>query len=95
MLSFNPKVQSDLKAVIRYYDAISEALGDEFFAEFNYYVEVIRRSPTRFPFSDEPYRKVMLKKFPYAIAYKTVGSHSRILVLKHKRRRQYYGLSRK
>jgi len=42
-----------------------------------------------------PYRRVNLKRFPYAILYRAFEDHVKVVVVKHVRRRSDFGLTRK
>jgi len=93
----NPKVISDLREALEYYDEVSPSKGDELFLEFHSTIERIKNNPLQFPpvssFAD--LRKAKLQNFPYSLVYRLYGEQFRILTLRHHSRHPNYGLRRK
>ena len=93
-LIYHEKVQSDVNAIIRYYDAISDSLGDDFWQELMSLINNIREHPTRFHFEKPPLRRANLETFPHCIGYKVFSDHVKIMVVKHKSRSPGYAKDR-
>jgi toxin ParE1/3/4 len=95
-LIYHRKVQSDVSAVLDYYDEVGgPSLGDAFFEEFMAYVAMVFERPTRFHFTDGDLRRVNLDRFPYHFLYRIQGDTIRILVVRHHHREPSYGVRRK
>lgn len=97
-ITYHRLVQKDVQEICDYYDAKGEGLGDAFFAEFEAAIEAIRRNPGKWPplraHSDK--RKVRMKRSPSVIVYRELGEHwLRVLVVKHRKRREALGMRRK
>ena len=95
-LVYHRRVQSDVSAVLDYYDdAGGPGLGDAFFDEFMAYVAVVVENPTRFHPVEGDLRRANLERFPYHFLYRISSDTIRIVVLRHHHRASRYGLKRK
>lgn len=94
-LWYHQYVQNDVNAALSRYDEISPKLGDAFWDELQKSFQTITENPQVAHYEALPYRRVNLKRFPYAILYRTFEDHVKIVVVKHVRRRSDYGLKRK
>ena len=97
-VTYHRLVQKDVQEVCDYYDAKREGLGDAFFVEFEAAIEAIRWNPGKWPplRAQTDKRKARLKRFPYVIVYRELGAHRvRVLVVKHRKRREALGMRRK
>ena len=66
-------VRQDILDGINYYQAISEKLSEAFCKDIFLSLDAIENNPTFFSYYHEPFRRVLLKKFPYLIIYKIYG----------------------
>jgi plasmid stabilization system protein ParE len=80
----------------KYYAELREGLGAEFRKELNDVVALITDSPIQFEEVHPGVRRVLLKRFPYGVYYRILGTDLiQIVVVKHHSRRPGYGLRRK
>lgn len=94
-LVYHRRVQSDVSAVLDYYDeAGGRVLGDSFFDEFMAHVALVVENPARFHPVQGNLRRANLQRFPYHFLYRVDGETIRILVLRHHHRAPSYGLRR-
>jgi plasmid stabilization system protein ParE len=95
-LIYHRSVQSDVSAVLNYYDEVGgPELGDAFFEEFMVYVAFVLENPTRFHPLEGDLRRANFDRFPYHFLYRIRGDTIRILVVRHHHRAPDYGLRRK
>lgn len=94
-LCYHQYVQNDVNLALSRYDEISPKLADAFWDELQKHFKTISENPQAAHFETMPYRRVNLKRFPYAILYRAFDDHVKIVVVKHVRRRSDYGLKRR
>lgn len=96
--TFHPSVQDDFNEAIAYYeDVAGESVADRFETEIRETLAGIATNPRRFPFygSNRALRRARPKSFPFVIVYREVPDGVRVLVIKHERRRQGFGVRRR
>ncbi|MEM9481790.1 MAG: type II toxin-antitoxin system RelE/ParE family toxin [Verrucomicrobiota bacterium] len=94
-LFLHPRVRSDIREALEYYDTRSDSAGDRLFAEVEKALDSIELNPDRYHFSTEYYRRCNLIKFPYHFLFEIWGSQIRVLVFRHHKRHPDYGLQRR
>ena len=95
-LIYHRSVQSDVSAVLDYYDEVGgPALGDAFFDEFMAHVALALENPIRFHPVEGDLRRANLDRFPYHFLYRIHGDTLRILVVRHHHRDPSHGLKRR
>ena len=94
-LVYHPLVQRDVSEVLRYYDRISQRLGDEFWAELMRLVGLVSSKPERFHFADRGLRRANMRRFPYHLLFRERSDGIRVIVVRHNRRHPGYGTGRK
>jgi plasmid stabilization system protein ParE len=95
-LIYHRSVQSDVSAVLDYYDEVGgPGLGDAFFDEFMARVALALENPTRFHPVEGELRRANLKRFPYRFLYRNHGETVRIFVVRHHHRDPSCGLKRR
>jgi len=92
---YHPAVQRDVSAILRYYDGVSEKLGDEFWAELRAGVERAAQHPERCHELDSGIRRFNLKRFPYHFLFRLRPDSIRITAVRHHRRHPHFGLLRR
>jgi len=92
---YHQDVQNDVNTALSRYEAISPKLADAFWDELQKSFQTIADNPQIAHFEARPYRRVNLKRFPYAIVYRAFEDRVKIVVVKHVKRRSDYGLQRK
>jgi hypothetical protein len=94
LVRFHKRVQLDLNEILEKYDAISNELGDEFFAEFQIVLKKVYSSPRFFHFDSSGLRRCNFDRFPYHLLYDIQSNAIRIWVMRHNQRNPGFGLRR-
>lgn len=68
-LLFHPEVEGDIAAIYDHYDQFDPALPGRFEARLAEQIERIEMFPESGAVLFEPYRRVLLKRFPYMAVY--------------------------
>ncbi len=68
-LSYTQEALHELAAAVQYYQSCSEGLGREFFQRVEDAEEDILNHPEAWRSLGEPYRRKLLKQFPYGVIY--------------------------
>ena len=92
---YHPAVQADVSRILRYYDSISDRLGDEFWEELNRFINWAGANPRRFHFEALHRRRVNLRRFPYHFLFREIPGGIRITVIRHHKQRPGYRLKRR
>ncbi len=93
-VTYHPKVPSEARALLSYYDDISPRLADEFWTELLEAVEYARVCPERHHFDRIGLRRSILKQFPVNFLFRVFPRKIRITVVRHDRRNPLYGANR-
>lgn len=91
---FHRRVQTDLNEILAQYYAISEQLGEDFFAEFQIGVQKACSNPQFFHFDSSGLRRCNLDRFPYHFLYDIQKDGLRIWVVRHDHRKPGFGTRR-
>jgi plasmid stabilization system protein ParE len=94
-IEYNKNVQKDIDEILAYFDDISSVVGDRVFTEFTTLIKLIADHPTRFPPFKVIFRKAPFKHYPFEVVYKLSDEKIRVLVVKHRKRNDNYGMTRK
>jgi toxin ParE1/3/4 len=94
-----PEADEELRAAARWYERRRPGLGREFLAAIGAAVELVQRHPaggSRVPKVKRtfPVRRLILRRFPYAVVFLELEAEIRILAFAHHRRRPGYWLRR-
>jgi len=87
-------VQRDVSQILRYYDRISNRLGDEFWEELNFIIKQASTNPKHFHFETRDRRRANLKRFPYHFLFRESASGIRVTVVRHNKQHPKRGLER-
>lgn len=82
--------RSELDHAARFYDERLPGLGEEFLDEFLAAVRTIERDPGRFRVRQDGVRKCILKRFPFAIYFRTNKENIEVIAVAHGSRRPGY-----
>ena len=77
---------AEVRQAVRWYRRASPGVDKEFLAAFKRAVVAIRHNPGAYPQVLGAARRVLLRKFPYAVYYVVFGSNILILACYHTRR---------
>lgn len=80
-LLVNRKAEKDIEETIDWYEAQSIGLGIEFLLEFISITPTIAKQPSFFTLKNPPYRRALMKKFPYAIWFAINDNKNEVIVL--------------
>lgn len=73
------EAQLEVQEAFRHYQEISEGLGFEFMRALDAALQSVKRNPAAYQKIYKETRRVLLRKFPYAIFY--IAEESRIVVI--------------
>lgn len=74
-----PEAQSEVQEAFSYYEEKSEGLGFEFMRSLDAVLQSVKRNPFAYQTIYRESRRVLLRKFPYALFY--VVEEKRIIVI--------------
>lgn len=69
LLILAPEAVEDARNAYAYYEAQRRGLGEAFLRSLDARIELIHRSPEIFAIEFLDYRRVMIRRFPYAVLY--------------------------
>jgi toxin ParE1/3/4 len=81
-----PGAEADVDQAFAWYEAQREGLGLEFLTAVEAAFALITRSPDTFPKVYRDVRRVLVRKFPYAVFYTTSPEDVSVLACVHARR---------
>lgn len=93
-LSFHDLAERELNDAARYYEGERSGLGAEFIDEVGRCAASITRHPAAGAPVRGDVRRRFLRRFPYALLYRTAGDTIRILAVMDLRRRPAYWVGR-
>jgi len=94
-LVLHPKVHSDVRAIMDYYEqAAGPDLAEDFYSELRRLMLEAAVRPESFSIRERDLRRANLHRFPYHFLFRIIGDSVRILVVRHHRRRPTLGTRR-
>ena len=93
-IEYHPAVEHDVAEALRFYDGVSQRLGDEFKAELRRMTALATAQPGRFHFVKRGFRRANLKRFPYHFIYRELPDGIRVTLVRHHRREPGFGMER-
>ena len=94
-VGYHPDVQKDVSNILRYYDRIDPRLGNEFWAELNFFIGKAAAGPSHFHFESPGRRRVNLHRFPYHFLFREVAGGIRITVVRGHKQHPQRGIERR
>lgn len=94
-IEFHPAALQELIDSARYYESRLPGLGVDFKSEVDRSLGLLNGNPDIGAIVEAPYRRLMLRRFPFGVIYRTKGSMVRILAIAHQRRRPGYWKGRR
>jgi plasmid stabilization system protein ParE len=85
-LILRPAAAADVEAAYRWYERQRAGLGDEFLATVRTALRAIETHPEAYPIAHRNTRRVLVRRFPYAIFYRIVAEHVVVVACMHARR---------
>ena len=65
-----PRAELETIDAISWYESRRKGLGQEFLLSLNFEIQRISNNPFQFPVSRNPFRKVIVRNFPFLIIYR-------------------------
>jgi plasmid stabilization system protein ParE len=86
----HPEATAELTEAGRVYEEKVSTLGAQFLEAVDEAVAVISAAPERWRVIEDEVRRYLMPRFPYAIYYRVLPDHIRILAFKHHSRHPDY-----
>ena len=90
-IEFHDEAENELNAAAQYYEEREQGLGDEFLREAEEGMSRIQKLPLAWPIYEDPYRRYLLKRFPYSLVYRIGHESIFIIAVAHLHREQDTG----
>jgi plasmid stabilization system protein ParE len=68
-LVFTPEAEADIADAYGYYEQQRPGLGEEFMRSLDAAIQLILRTPAMYRVIEAPFRRGLLRRFPYAVFY--------------------------
>ena len=81
-----PEAEEDLAVAFDWYEAQQSGLGEKFVAEIERVISRIAAQPLSGPVVHEDVRRLLPKRFPYAVLYVISEDHISIIAVLHQSR---------
>ena len=89
-LIYHPDAETELIEAAQYYERRVAKLGVQFLDDADRAVSMILETPERWRIIEEDVRSYLMPRFPYAIYYRPLSDHVRVLAFKHHSRHPDY-----
>ena len=81
---------AELAEAARFYEERAPGLGRDFFEEAEAVIRAVVENPEAGTIHESPYRRMLCRRFPFAIVYRRMNDELRVLAVAHQRRRPGY-----
>ncbi len=85
-LLVRPAAAADIEEAYRWYEQQRAGLGEEFLAAVDSILGAIVAHPTTYPVIHREARRALLRRFPYAVFFRSYGETVVVLACMHGRR---------
>jgi plasmid stabilization system protein ParE len=82
-LDFHPAVRDEIDDAHDWYERRQPGLGGDFLDDVQRVLGDITANPARYGFADGDIREGLLTRFPYAVYYRVLPDHIRVLAVYH------------
>jgi toxin ParE1/3/4 len=89
-LIYHPEAEVELIEAARFYEQRVSTLGAQFLDAVDRAILIILDAPDRWRIVEADVRRYLMPRFPYAIYYRALPDHIRILAFKHHSRHPDY-----
>ena len=86
-LVIHPSALAEFKSSLNWYLERNQAAAGKFAAAVDQAIEAVIKFPSRWPQGENGTRKIVLKRFPFAIFYRELHNTVQILAIAHGHRR--------
>jgi len=94
-VTYHHAAEAELIETAQFYEHRLSGLGVEFLNAIDQAIAVIVESPERWRVIEKDVQRYLMPRFPFAIYYRMLSDHVRILVIKHHSRHPNYGRGRR
>src|ERR1039458_1612095 len=94
LLEIHPAALEELKSATSWYLDRSAAAPVAFVADVDRAINLVMKSPTRWPSGEHETRKFVLQRFPFALIYREQATRVQVLAVAHGHRRPGYWKNR-
>jgi plasmid stabilization system protein ParE len=94
-VSINEAAENEINEAADFYDLESPGLGSVFLDEIDFSIKRILQFPDSSPILKGRVRMMVLRKFPYSVAYSVLPLEIRLLAVAHQKRRPFYWRNRR
>jgi len=89
-LEIHPEALEEIKSAVQWYSSRSEGAALRFVEEVDGAIALIAQSPDRWPAGRNGTRKLVLRRFPFAVIYRVGSAAIQVLAVAHGHRRPGY-----
>lgn len=89
-LIYHPDAEAELIKAARFYNRRVSGLGAQFLDAADEAIALIQEAPERWSIIEAEVRHYLMPRFPYAIYYRVLSDHLRVLAFKHHSRHPHY-----
>ena len=89
-LTYHPDAEAELIEAAQFYEGRVPVLGVQFLDAIERAIAIIIEAPDRWSIIEEDVRHYLMPRFPFAIYYRVLSDHIRILAFKHHSRHPGY-----
>ena len=89
-LIYHPDAEAELIMAAQFYEQRVPTLGAQFLDATDRAIGIILEAPERWNIIETEMRRYLMPRFPYAIYYRVLPDHLRILAFKHHSRHPDY-----
>ena len=82
----HPEAEGEFRDAVIWYEHQRGGLGSEFILCIDEAIERIRRNPETYPKVYKSIRRIVVRRFPFALFYEISGAEIRVLAIFHSRR---------
>ena len=81
-----PEAETELREAVDWYEARSQGLGSEFLRSVRAAFALIERNPEQFSRARDEIRRILVRRFPYAVYYVVDPDQISVIACVHTRR---------
>jgi len=89
-LEIHPAALDELQSAVAWYFERSENAALKFLNEIDQAMDLVAASPQRWPMAEHSTRRLVLRRFPFAVIYRETETAIQVLAIAHGHRRPGY-----
>jgi len=93
-LEIHPAALAELRFALEWYFQRSRLAAEKFAQEVGRVIALASHSPSRWPLAEHGTRKLVFRRFPFALIYRETATSVQVLAIAHGHRRPGYWKSR-